>query len=116
MRRRGEELCSHPAPVVEYAGGISGWRFLRRRLVHGRYFAARRSRSFSRGQRWLRAAGFPVTLVVLLGRIGVRVWRNGRHRGRFLTALPWICVFLLAWAAGEGAGYLSARVLPPKRD
>ena len=111
MRRRGELLLSDPSPVVAYCGGISGWIFLRRRYRHGRYFAARRGREFTRLQRWARAAAFWAVPAVLLGRIGGRVWRNRRHRGKFLAALPLICCFLAAWAAGECAGYSLQRGL-----
>lgn len=118
MRCRGERLLCAPSPVVTYCGGLSGWRFFRRRFLHGRYFAARRSRDFTVSQRIIRALGSVVVPLLLIRRIGGRIWRNGRHRGKFLIVLPIIAAFLVAWAAGEGAGYLrgpsGARI--PGRD
>jgi hypothetical protein len=36
------------------------------------------------------------------------VLRGGRDRVRFAAALPILVCFILAWAAGEAAGYLDA--------
>jgi glycosyltransferase involved in cell wall biosynthesis len=105
MRRRGQQLWCTPSPVVTYCGGLSGWRFFRRRFLHGRYFAARRSREFTAGQRVIRACGSLVVPFVLLRRIATRVWRNGRHRAKLVMVIPMIAAFLVAWAAGEGTGY-----------
>jgi hypothetical protein len=107
MRRRNLQLLSDPAPVVTYCGGLSWLRFLRRRYRHGRYFAARRANEFTRSQRLVRAAGFWAVPPLLCKRIAARVWSNGRHRGKFVSALPLVMSFLVAWAAGEGIGYLT---------
>jgi hypothetical protein len=118
MRGRDEQLRSDPSVVVRYCGGLSARRFFRRRYLHGRYFAARRSRGMSRPRRWVRGAGFPAVALVLLHRIGLRVWKKRRHRAKFLAALPLISCFLLAWAAGESAGYFrgSSAGVPPAGD
>lgn len=118
MRRRGERLLSAPAPVVIYFGGLTGFRFLRRRFIHGRYFAARRSREFTGPQRIMRAAGSFLVPLLLVRRIAARVWRNGRHRMKFLMTFPVIAAFVVAWAAGEGVGYLEgpSRARVPTRD
>ncbi len=104
--RRGERLLCAPSPAVTYCGGLSGWRFVRRRFLHGRYFAARKSREFNASQRIVRAAGSVAVPILLLRRIAARIWRNGRHRAKFLIVLPMVAAFTLAWAAGEGVGYL----------
>jgi glycosyltransferase involved in cell wall biosynthesis len=106
MRRRDEQLLCDPSPVVTYRGGLTAWRFFRRRYIHGRYFAARRARAFTRPQRLMRAAGFVAVPPLLLNRMARRVWKNGRHRSKFLLALPLVIAFLLAWAGGECVGYL----------
>jgi glycosyltransferase involved in cell wall biosynthesis len=109
MRRRQEELRCDPAPVVTYRGGLSAPRFCKRRYIHGRYFATRRGVGFRRSQKLVRAAAFPAVALLLLRRIAAHVWRNGRHRRKFIAALPLIGCFLLAWAAGEAAGYLTGK-------
>jgi len=118
MRRRGQKLLSDPSPVVTYLGGIPGWQFFRRRYIHGRYFSARRARDFTSAQRLMRAAASPIILLLLLNRITGRVWRNGRHRSKYLTALPLVICFLLAWTAGEGLGYVTGpkAIKAPGRD
>jgi glycosyltransferase involved in cell wall biosynthesis len=118
MRRRGQQLWCTPSPIVTYCGGLSGWRFFRRRFLHGRYFAARRSRDFTAVQRMIRVCGSCVVPFVLLKRTARRVWRNCRHRTKFLTVLPIVASFLVAWAAGEGIGYLQgpAGARMPGRD
>jgi hypothetical protein len=118
MRRRGEQLWVDPAPVVTYCGGLLTSRFLQRRYRHGRYFAARRGHAFGVGARLARAAAFPAVAALLLSRIAARVWRHGRHRAKFALALPLVTVFLLAWAAGEAAGYLrgAPAAAPPEGD
>jgi hypothetical protein len=45
---------------------------------------------------------------ILLAKISARVLRGGRDLGRFAAALPMLACFVLAWAAGEAAGYLDA--------
>lgn len=115
MRGLGQELLSAPSPVVVYGGGISGPRFLRRRFAHAKYFAARRGEKMSPLQRILRALAFPAVAVMLFWRIVLRVWRNGRHRAKLASSLPWVCAFLVAWSFGEAVGYLdvSAARKPP---
>ena len=105
MRHRKERLLCDPSPVVTYRGGLTAWRFFRRRYIHGRYFAARRGRAFTLPQRLMRAAGFVAVPPLLLNRMARRVWKNGRHRSKFVAALPLVIAFLLAWACGECVGY-----------
>jgi hypothetical protein len=118
MRSRGEKLLSDSSILVTYRGGISGWKFLRRRYIHGRYFSARRGRDFTPAQRLMRAGASPILPLLLLNRITGRVWRHGRYRSKYLTALPFVLCFLLAWAAGEGLGYVvdPAGIRAPGRD
>lgn len=109
MRGCGQQLLSAPGPIVVYGGGISGPRFFRRRFAHAKYFAARRGGKMPPVERILRALAFPAVAVMLFWRIGLRIWRNGRYRAKFASALPWVCAFLVAWAAGEALGYLDFR-------
>jgi glycosyltransferase involved in cell wall biosynthesis len=113
MRRRGERLLCDPSILMYYAGPLAGLSFLRTRLAHGRYFAARRARALSRLERFLRAAAFPIVPFLMLGRVGARVWRARRHRALFLLCAPLLMIFLAAWSAGEFLGYLLG---PPKEQ
>ena len=107
MRRRDEKLYCDPALIMRFAGGISAGTFLARRFRHGRYFAARRSEKFTASQRLIRALGAPIVPLVLLRRISGRIFARRRYQGKFVVCLPLIACFLLAWAAGEGMGYLT---------
>jgi glycosyltransferase involved in cell wall biosynthesis len=106
MRKRGGRIMADPTPAVTWSGGISGWKFLRRRYDHGRYFAARRALDLSGSQRTIRAIAFPAVPLVLLNRMAGRVRARGRFRLKFAICVPLIACFLAAWAFGEGAGYL----------
>jgi hypothetical protein len=106
MRARGQQLFSDPGIVVRYCGPFPFWGFLRRRFADARYFSSRRAREVSSLTRISRALGSLAVPGVLLARIGRRVWRNGRYRAKFLAALPLLLGFLVAWASGEGLGYL----------
>ncbi|HEY1759122.1 MAG TPA: hypothetical protein VGG72_27365 [Bryobacteraceae bacterium] len=118
MRRRGEQLLSDPSSVVVFTGGLSAWRFFKRRYVHGRYFAARRGRDFTLPQRLVRAVAFPAVFAMLFQRISGRVWRNARHRTRLAMTIPLVGCFLMAWAVGEASGYLAgaSAAAAPLRD
>ena len=118
MVRRGQRLLLDPSPVVTYTGGLGALHFCRRRFHHGRYFAARRSSTFSSANRGMRALAFPAVWLLLMYRITHRIWRNGRHRRTFLLAVPLVGCFVLAWAAGEAAGYVMGRraAAPPVGD
>lgn len=105
MRDRGQQLRLDPSIVVSYEGPVPFWGFLCRRFDHARLFAARRRQMMPRGQRWARAAASPIVPLVLLRRIGARVWNKGR-RGKFLASLPLLLALLVSWATGEGVGYL----------
>lgn len=106
MRRRGEQIFLSPLPVVTYGGGLSAFRFFRRRFVHGRYFAARRSRDFTTAQRILRSSGSVLVPLILIRRISRRIWSHRRYRKQLVLSLPIIACFVLAWAVGEAFGYL----------
>lgn len=113
VRAQGGQLQLVPEMVMAYQGGLTGWRFLQRRFVHGRYFASRRSAGMPLAGRLARALGAPLVPLVLTRRIFGRVWSKGRFRGRLLAALPLIIAFLVSWAAGEAMGYLQRNVAAP---
>jgi glycosyltransferase involved in cell wall biosynthesis len=106
MRRRGERLLCDPSILMYYAGPLAGLSFLRTRLAHGRYFAARRGRTLPRPERFLRAAAFPIVPFLMLGRVAARVWKARRRGTQFLLCVPLVTAFLTAWSAGEFLGYL----------
>ncbi len=106
MRARGAQLLSDPSILVRYCGSFSWSAFLRRRFQDGRYYAARCAREMSASARLLRTASFLIVPALMLGRIGARVWKNRRYRGKLLVTTPLLVPFLVAWATGECLGYV----------
>jgi hypothetical protein len=82
---------------------------LRERFIWGRSYAAARSRMAPASRVLVYAALSPVLPAVLLVRMARQVLEKGRHRREFLRALPVTAGLLMAWAAGEGVGYLTRR-------
>ncbi len=62
------------------------------------------------GQAWVKRLALGVGAcalpVVLTARVWQRVWPKGRYRAQLITAMPFVLLMMLSWAAGEGAGYL----------
>ncbi|HEX7251293.1 MAG TPA: hypothetical protein VF376_00335 [Thermoanaerobaculia bacterium] len=105
LRRSGQRLRLIPEMLVRQGRSAGARAFCRNRFRHGRYHGMEMGRGRPRSARWLRALSSPAVPFILLLRIGRRAFARGRARG-FLLALPYLCLFLPAWAAGEAAGYL----------
>ncbi|HEY6931163.1 MAG TPA: hypothetical protein VJA66_15930 [Thermoanaerobaculia bacterium] len=105
LRRSGQRLRLIPEMVVRQGRSAGARAFCRNRFRHGRYHGMEMARGRPRSARWLRTLFSPAVPFVLLLRIARRAFARGRARG-FLLALPYLCLFLTAWAAGEAAGYL----------
>ena len=83
------------------------WSFARRYFQHGRFFAAERCRRISAWSRVLRLVTTPVLPLILFWRRVVVVLQKKRHLGKLALSAPLIAFFVVAWAAGELAGYWS---------
>ena len=83
-------------------------RFLRQRFDHGRRFGRTRLAGRGGGARVVHILASPLVPAVLAARIAGRVLRAGSDLGPFVAALPFLACFVVAWAAGEAAGYLDA--------
>ena len=108
IRSEGQRLTFLPEMRVRQHASFGFLPFVRQRLRHGRVFGRTRVRGRRPAFRALAAAASPLIPLVLLGRISLRVLRSRRDLGPFLLSLPVLCGFVLAWAAGEAAGYLAA--------
>jgi hypothetical protein len=108
LMARGEKLLLSPRIVVhQNREGIGLADALRERFIWGRSYARARSRSAGAARALVYAGLSPLLPGLLLLRMGRQVMEKRRHRARFLMALPVTAALLTAWAAGEGAGYLS---------
>lgn len=108
LLREGATLTFVPQMRVRQRGSFSFRRFLRQRFHHGRRFGLTRLRGRGPWARAFYVAASPLVPAILLARVSARVLRNGRDLGRFVAAFPVLVCFVLAWAAGEAAGYLGA--------
>ena len=102
LRRAGLSLVAVAGATAVLMDAPHPSRAVRERFDHGCHFGASRVTSPAMRARLIAAA--PAVPVVLLMRIARRVWPYPRYRRRFVRALPWLCLFLMAWALGEGVG------------
>jgi GT2 family glycosyltransferase len=108
FRRAGGTLTFVPAMRVRQRTSFGFRRFLRQRFAHGRRFGRTRLQGRGAGARAVHVLASPLVPFILLAKISARVLRGGRDLVRFAAALPMLACFVLAWAAGEAAGYLGA--------
>jgi hypothetical protein len=105
--RAGATLTFVPEMRVRLRSASGFRRFLRERFQHGRRFGRARLQGRGTAARVLHVLASPLVPAILLARISSRMLRGGRHLGRFAAAFPVLTCFVLAWSAGEAAGYAS---------
>ena len=109
LQRDGEVLWLAGEPVVrQVRDHLVLGDMLRERYAWGRLFAVTRARESSLGTRIARALMSPLLPVIMW----LRISRGLIHRREFwrsVKAKPAALLLLSAWAAGEAAGYLTAR-------
>lgn len=105
LQREGSPLWLAPSVVVALDKPVPFWDFFRTRFDHGRCFAAMRTASCGRAERWLRAAAFPLLPAVLLYRWSSVYLRKRRRAGRLVVTMPLQVLLFSSWACGEGVGY-----------
>lgn len=105
LEAQGHRLWSDPSVKVLHRKYFRFRDFMAERYHYARAFAGNRNSVISPGRR-LFYLGFAALLPpLLIARIGRRVWSRKHHRVLFLAALPYLTAFMLAWSAGELAGY-----------
>ncbi len=108
LQRAGETLYLDDRPVVDQMrDDLTMGRLVRERAAWGRLFAYTRGRELSGLQRAGWAAITPALPLLLLLRHTRDQWTRRQTFGRFLSASPLVFVLLVAWSAGEAAGYLT---------
>jgi len=106
LRAEGVALWHDPGVVV-YQGRSAGFgAFLRQRVDHGRAYGRQRGARFGVPRNVAGVALAIVVPFVLVVRTAGEVFSRGRHRGRFVAALPALFAFDAAWAAGEAMGHV----------
>jgi hypothetical protein len=109
FERDGGFLLMEPAAPATLIGPVPFGPMLRQRYRHAREFGGSRVERHGEWRLKLLLSA-PLVPLVLLARIGGRVLPAARERRLFLGALPWLALLSTAWAAGEAAGAVGARV------
>jgi hypothetical protein len=107
LRAGGQSLLLEPGAMVVHDRHHSGSEAVGRAFHLARGYAAGRLAGKGGLVRAAYAAAALTLPVLLLGRIGAGVLRKRRHARQLLQALPWLAVLVVAWSAGECAGYVA---------
>lgn len=111
----GLVLCLDPALKVRLRNRYNGAQFMGQRLAHGREFGLERALAHSMRHRMLLVLLAPALPIVFLGKLVMRVFRQGKASWRFCRAFPWLSLFVFAWTTGETLGYLASLKTEEKR-
>ncbi len=115
IRKEGEYLVMSAAAPVIFGHATALDAISRHRFLHGRHFGAWRvTRRRSDAARLI--IGAPLVPLVLLARIGRRVWQSSAYRRRFISASPLILRFTARWSLGEFLGAFDALNSPREKN
>ena len=106
LRAAGHRLLFEPKMAVEFRNGAPHWAMIRARFSHGRRYAFDRMKGAPRQAAALRAFLAPALVPLLLGRSLAQMRANRQHG--VVRVFPSLLAYIVAWSAGELAGYLSA--------
>lgn len=117
LERAGETLFLSPELVVEeHRDHLTSMGLLVERFAWGRLFGSLRVRDASAVRRLALAARSPLIPMVLFGRFLRDRVTKGARVGSILRVAPAVGLLVASWAAGEAAGYLTARSGRPDRS
>jgi hypothetical protein len=104
----GIRLELDPRLKVIHRNRYSAKEFVAQRFSHGREFGLTRAGARPIGQRVLLALAVPGAIPLLVGRILRKARSNPDLRKGLLRGSFWLALFVLAWVAGEAAGYAAS--------
>ena len=107
LRNSGTEFYLQREACVIQDQRRSMWRYVPLRYRHGRCYGARRIQQISSGARLRLLLLCPTLPFLLFFRIARSVLKHRYQPGNFALALPLLLLYLVAWSAGEAAGYVS---------
>jgi hypothetical protein len=108
LREEGLRLSIDPGLRVVHRNRYSARQFMRQRFAHGYEFGLTRASAWPFARRLAMLLLTPVLFPLLLGRILRRALANPVLRKELAAAWLWLPMFILAWIAGEGCGYLKS--------
>ena len=107
LESAGYQLWSDPSLKVLHKKNFTLKDFLLERVHYGRWYAGVRNEFIGPRRRLYYLLFSPFLPPLILYRLYQRVRRRPDYYGMFIKCLPLICLFTVAWAAGEFVGYLS---------
>jgi hypothetical protein len=108
FRAEGLHLALNPDLRVVHRNRYTARQFIGQRFAHGREFGLTRASGRSFVQRLALLLVVPAAFPLILSRILRRALVKPELRRQPIAAWLWLLVFLLAWVAGEGFGYLGS--------
>jgi hypothetical protein len=111
MLRDGKRLLFDPELESVHANGYRTLEFALQRFRHAVRFGRARGREMSAPRRALQVAAAPAVPVIFGNKIVRAALREPKFRQPLVRSLPYLALFLHAWAAGELVG----TVLPDRR-
>ena len=107
IRDSGTALVCRPAIVVDHKKHFTLGEYLYQRYQYSRSYAGARVRGAPVPKRLAYALAGLILPPLLFYRTVQRILSKGRHTDKLLPSLPYIAVFVVAWAWGEIVGYLA---------
>jgi len=104
LESKGYALRSEPSLHVIHKKRFTLGSFLSERYHYGRWFAGTRGAMVGPAKRLIYLCTTPLLPPLILYRL---YQRNRARQSEYLNALPYLVVFMLAWAAGEFVGNLA---------
>lgn len=112
--RSGREMLFDPQLRVIHSGTNEALPFMRHRYAHGRQFGRARAEGGGIEKNFALLIASPFLPLLMLYRIIIRATKTDLLASMAKSS-PYLLLFALAWAAGEGSGYFAALVRRPKR-
>lgn len=107
IRDGGTPLVCRPDIVVDHKKHFSFAEYMSQRYLYSRSYAGARVKGAPLPKRLVYAAASLVLPPVLFYRTVTRIRAKGRHQEHLAPSLPYVAVFVLAWAWGEFVGYVA---------
>lgn len=107
LESKGSKLWSDPSVKVIHKKHFRFQDFLAERFHYSRAFAGTRNESMSVAKRIVYFFASALLPPILLLRISKRVFKHKEHVPKFAVCMPYILIFMIAWAVGESIGYAS---------
>ena len=101
----GAKFRSVPSMIAYHRGPFDYFYYLRQRYLFSRAFAGARRRNISAAQRVGYLLAAPAIPVLLLSRIGSRVFTKKCYPNKFLLSLPLLIPAMTSYVVGEWVGY-----------